>query len=567
MQFINIIFLKQFIKKSKPLMKNKTTVYGILILTLLFAFTHSAFAQVTQQWTAKYSGTGNSVDLPTAMTMDASGNIYVTGQTILTGNTQAFGTVKYNSAGAQEWLATYAGTDANNEMAKSIAVDASGNVYVTGFSATTGAALDIATVKYNSAGVQQWAVRFNGTANGFDEPAKIAVDASGNVYVFGHSAMTGSSSDLVTIKYNSAGVEQWMTKYNGTTNQDEVSTAMAIDGSGNVYVLGKTRVDLFSCAFVTVKYNTSGAQQWVKTYAGPGNSEDTPAALVLDASGNVYVTGTSYGAGPQMDYTTIKYNTAGDQQWVARYNGTENLGDQATALAIDAAGNVYVTGFSESATTMNDIVTIKYNSAGAQQWLQRYNGADNLSDNGNAIAVDASGNVYITGYTVSNASSSDYLTIRYNSAGVQQWLQKYNGAENMSDAANNILIDNTNNVYITGSSSSAATQDDIVTIKYAQSVGITPISSNVPGGFKLSQNYPNPFNPSTKIKFDVAKESFVSLQIYNSLGKEVAVLSNNKLATGSYEADWNAASFPSGIYYARINAGGFTDVKKMMLVK
>lgn len=548
-------------------MKTKTTIYGILILTLLFAFIHSAFSQVTQQWTAKYSGTGNSVDLPTAMTMDASGNTYVTGQTILTGNTQAFGTVKYNSTGAQQWLATYAGTDANNEMAKSIAVDASGNVYVTGFSATTGAALDIATVKYNSAGVQQWAVRFNGTANGFDEPAKIAVDASGNVYVFGHSAMTGSSSDLVTIKYNSAGVEQWMTKYNGTTNQDEVSTAMAIDGSGNVYVLGKTRVDLFSCAFVTVKYNTSGAQQWVKTYAGPGNSEDTPAALVLDASGNVYVTGTSYGAGPQMDYTTIKYNTGGDQQWVARYNGTENLGDQATAVAVDAAGNVFVTGISESAATLNDIVTIKYNSAGAQQWLQKYNGADNLSDNGNAIAVDASGNVYITGYTVSNASSSDYLTIRYNSAGVQQWLQKYNGTDNMSDASSSILVDNINNVYITGSSGSATTQDDIVTIKYAQSVGITSISSTIPNGFKLSQNYPNPFNPATKIKFDITKESFVSLKIYNSLGNEVAVLSNNKLAAGSYEADWNAASFPSGIYYAKITASGFSDVKKLMLVK
>ena len=561
------IFEAVYKKKSKPLMKTKTTIYGILILTLLFAFIHSAFSQVTQQWTAKYSGTGNNVDLPTAMTMDATGNIYVTGQTMLTGGAQAIGTVKYNSEGVQQWIATYAGTDANNEMGKSVAVDASGNVYVTGFSATTGAALDIATVKYNSAGVQQWAVRYNGAGNAFDEGTKVSVDASGNVYVFGHATSAATGIDLVTIKYNSAGVQQWLTTYNGTNNSEEVSASMSIDASGNIYVLGKTRVDVFSTAFVTIKYNNSGVQQWAKIYAGPGNSEDTPTSLVLDAAGNVYSAGTTYGAGPQMDYTVVKYNNAGDQQWVARYNGPENLGDQATAVAVDASGNVYVTGFSESATTMNDIVTIKYNSAGAQQWLQRYNGADNLSDNGNAIAVDASGNVYITGYTVSTASSSDYLTIRYNSAGVQQWLQKYNGAENMSDAANSILVDNTNNVYITGSSSSAATQDDIVTIKYAQSVGITSISSTIPDGFKLSQNYPNPFNPTTKIKFDVAKESFVSLKIYNSLGNEVAVLANNKLAVGTYETDWNAASFPSGIYYARINAGGFTDVKKMMLVK
>lgn len=548
-------------------MKTKQTVFLILFFTLVFAFLNNAFSQVTQQWTAKYSGTGNNVDIPTAMTMDASGNIYVTGQTMLSGNAQAYGTVKYNSSGVQQWLATYSGTDAANEMAKSIAVDAAGNVYVTGYSATTGAALDIATVKYNSAGVQQWAVRYNGSGNAFDEGTKVAVDASGNVYVFGHTTSTGSGIDLVTIKYNSAGVQQWLTTYNGTNNSEEISASMAIDAAGNVYVLGKTRVDLFSTAFVTIKYNNAGVQQWAKVYAGPGNSEDSPAALVLDAAGNVYAAGTTYGAGPQMDYTVIKYNNSGEQQWLARYNGPENLSDQATALAVDASGNVYVTGSSESATTMNDIVTIKYNSAGVQQWLQKYNGADNLADAGNAIAVDGSGNVYVTGFTTSLASSPDYLTIKYNSAGVQQWLQKYNGTDNMADVSNCLLLDNSNNIYVTGTSGSNATLDDIVTIKYTQQVGITPISSNVPSDFKMSQNYPNPFNPSTKIKFDIAKESNVSLVIFDALGKQVAVLANNKLSAGTYEADWNAASFPSGLYYARITAGSFTNVKKMMLVK
>ncbi|MBS1514791.1 MAG: SBBP repeat-containing protein [Bacteroidetes bacterium] len=548
-------------------MKTKPTFFAILLLTLLFAFLHSAFSQVTQQWAARYSGAGNMLDMPMAMTIDASGNVYVTGQSMTTPTVQAIVTVKYNSSGAQQWLAVYSGTEANNEMGKSIAVDGSGNVYVSGFSNSATTGLDIVTIKYNSAGAQQWTVRYNGTANSFDEPAKVLTDAAGNVYVFGQTAMTGSLTDLIVIKYNSAGTELWKATYNGATNQDEVAASMAIDGTGNVYVLGKTRVDVFSTAFVTVKYNAAGTREWAKTYAGPGNSEDTPAMLVLDASGNVYSAGTSYGAGPQMDYAVVKYNNSGTQQWVGRYNGAENLGDQAASVAVDAAGNVYLTGSSESAATMSDIVTVKYNSAGVQQWMQKYNGADNLADVGNSVAVDAAGNVYVTGYTAALASMSDCITIKYNSAGTQQWLQKYNGADNLADASNFIMLDNTNNIYICGSSASNASQDDFVTIKYAQQVGITPISGNVPFDFKMLQNYPNPFNPATKIKFDISKESFVSLVIYNSIGKEVAVLANNNLKAGSYEADWNASSLPSGVYYAKINAGGFSDIKKMMLVK
>src|SRR5207245_295507 len=104
-------------------------------------------------------------------------------------------------------------------------------------------------------------------------------------------------------------------------------------------------------------------QEWVARYNGPGNYEDKATAIALDAAGNVYVTGGSWGSGTDFDYATIKYDSNGNQLWVARYN-SGNGGDSATAIAVDGAGNVYVTGWSSGGSTLIDYATIKYDSNG-----------------------------------------------------------------------------------------------------------------------------------------------------------------------------------------------------------
>jgi hypothetical protein len=143
--------------------------------------------------------------------------------------------------------------------------------------------------------------------------------------------------------------------------------------------------------------------------------------MVVDSSGNVYVTGVSLGSGTFQDYATIKYSSAGQQQWVERYNGPANDVDYATAVAIDDLGNVYVTGASKDLRTGLDYATIKYNSAGQEQWVARYNGPSNRVDRATAIAVDASGNVYVSGESYDFATRYDYATIKYDSAEQEQW--------------------------------------------------------------------------------------------------------------------------------------------------
>jgi len=98
-------------------------------------------------------------------------------------------------------------------------------------------------------------------------------------------------------------------------------------------------------------------------------------------------------------------------------------------------------------------------------------------------------------------------------------------------------------------------------------IGIDPISSEVPGSYTLSQNCPNPFNPSTKIKFDIQKTSYTGLKIYDNLGREIETLVNKQLNPGSYEVEWNASSYPSGVYYYKLTTGGYAETKKMILLK
>ncbi|PYJ00007.1 MAG: hypothetical protein DMF00_09265 [Verrucomicrobia bacterium] len=188
--------------------------------------------------------------------------------------------------------------------------------------------------------------------------------------------------------------EIWVATYNGPANASDFGHSIAVDSPGNVYVTGWSIGTGWD--YATIKYNNSGTQQWVARYNGPGNGDDEGDFIAVDSSGNVYVAGLSTGSGTGWDYATIKYNASGVQQWVTRYNGPAGGNDAPNGMAIDAAGNVYVTGNSLGIGTGYDYATVKYNSSGTQQWVTRYNGPVNGGDYGNAIAVDSSGNVYVT---------------------------------------------------------------------------------------------------------------------------------------------------------------------------
>ncbi|MBL7883029.1 MAG: SBBP repeat-containing protein [Bacteroidia bacterium] len=444
------------------------------LLCLIVLFSSSfVYSQVNIQWQQRYTSAGSNVDRAEDMVVDAAGNVYVTGLGQGTSGGFDYITIKYDNNGTELWVAQYNGPGGGLDQAHAIAVDAVGNVYVTGWSyggGTTG--FDYATVKYNSAGVQQWVARYNNTTNGTDEAFDVAVDNSGNVYVTGTSDGSGTNSAATTVKYNSAGAQQWANRFNGAGGGIDVAYAIFVDKvTGESYVTGYAfQSAAASYDYVTIKYNTAGAQQWATQYNGPDSKYDEARAIDVDASGNVYVTGYSQTSVlTNYDYATVKYNSAGVQQWAQRYNGTGNDLDRANAIKLDASGNVLVTGKSVGAgTAAEDIVTIKYNNAGAQQWLMRYNGVSNGYDEGKSVTTDALGAVYVTGYSFTTGANNDYTTIKYDVAGNQEWITKLNGTGNNADQAAAIGIDAIGNIYVSGLSRGAGSNEDYLTVKYCQ---------------------------------------------------------------------------------------------------
>lgn len=630
----------------------KLFIFILLLIT-------SIHAQVFQEWVSRYNGATNNYDEATDIIVDNSGNVYVTGYTKVAALNEDYATIKYNSTGVALWMQTYNGpsTGTSYDDSYSIAVDLSGNVYITGYSRST-SNYDIATIKYNSLGVQQWVQRYNGPANADDGGTSIAVDATGNVYITGESRGSGSSQDYITIKYNTSGILLWEARYNGTGNGDDVAQSLVIDNSGNVYITGKSYGGSTNTDYATVKYDSNGIQQWFSRYNAGGPAVDNAHSIAIDNSGNVYVTG--YSSGNDRDYLTIKYNSSGVLQWLQRYNGTGNGFDEAWGIAVDALGNVYVTGESVGNVGTNDYLTVKYNVTGIQQWVARYNGPANSIDIAHALALDSLGNIYVTGQSSGSSSNRDYTTLKYNSSGVQQWEARYNGPGNSVDHGKAITVGAFGNVYVTGLSRGSNNIEDYATLKYIQQpysptnlsalaissskinlnwndnagnetgfkierstnggstwniistlnpnviaftdsslasnslyhyrvfaynqsgnsgysniafdttswpVGIIANNNELPKEFNLSQNFPNPFNPVTNISFDLPKESFVKLVVYNSLGKEVLILANQDLKAGSYKVDWDASIYSSGVYFYKLDAGSYVETKKMILIK
>ncbi len=465
----------------------KTIIYSILFLVVSNS--------VQSQWIQRYNGTGNTDDIAYSTAVDTSGNVYVTGKSKGIGTGFDYATIKYNSTGVQQWVARYNGLWNNSDIPTSIAVDGSGNVYVTGGSADTLTSIDYATVKYNSSGVQQWVIRYNGPGNGIDWANAISVDGSGNVYVTGSSTGTTTKRDFATIKYNSSGVLQWIQRFNGPVNSDDVANSISLDGSGNVYVAGGGLESNASTDYAVIKYNNSGVQQWVRRYNGQRSSADIISAMTVDGFGNVYVTGRSRVA--TIDYLTIKYNTNGDLLWSNVYNGTGNYEDMASSVKVDVPGNVYVTGQSYGSVSNFDYVTLKLNSSGVQQWVQRYNGTGNGSDCATSLAIDATGNAYVTGKSW-GGSNDDYVTLKYNSSGIQQWVQIYNGTGNGDDRAAAVLLNKTGNVYVTGRSKGTGIYFDYATLKYLNgnaptvlpSISVTPVQINAGSSIGITgQNF------------------------------------------------------------------------------
>ena len=434
----------------------KTFLIVLLLLSCVFIF-----AQLNPWlWATKAGGMGG--DLCQGIAVDASGNSYVTGgfegtaifgsTTLESGGSQDIFVAKLDNRGNWLWAKKAGGTD--SDYGYGIAVDASGNSYVTGYfysaTATFGSTTltnngfaNIFIAKLDSSGNWLWAKNAGYSGCGTSGNG-IAVDASGNIYVtgdFSGSATFGSitltsngDSDIFIAKLDSSGNWLWAKNAGGTDY--DYGQGIAVDASGNSYVTGyfESTTATFGSTTLTssgfsdifvAKLDSSGNWLWIKNAGGTDYYEG--CGIAVDTSGNSYVIGWFEGSATfgsatltsngDDDIFVTKLDSSGNWLWAKKAGGTDYY--EGCGIAVDASGNSYITGFfSDSATfgsttlTSNgycDIFIAKLDSSGNWLWAQNAGGTG--SDWGHGIAVDAIGNSYVTGYFFSTAATFGNITI------------------------------------------------------------------------------------------------------------------------------------------------------------
>jgi uncharacterized delta-60 repeat protein len=424
----------------------------------------------TAAWLARFENpdTGGGGETPAAMALDPWGNIIVTGTRCGYASPGDYTTVKYDPEGNQLWVRNFEGPAGGSDGAMGLAVDRAGNILVTGGSEGAGTESDYLTVKYDPDGVEVWVARYDGPEGGMDTAGVVVVDSMGNAYVTGSSEGPGTEGDALTIKYDPDGNEIWTARYNGPANAWDRGVSLAVDGHGNVYITASSTGD-----YATIKYGPNGNEVWAARYNGPDGREDVPVALVLDTAGNVFVTGSSEGDATRDDFLTVKYDPDGSEVWTARLSTPGGCWDNPTAMAVDASGDVYITGQSGGCEYRS--ITVKYGPDGSELWSAVYDSHDLFRPT--AIVLDPSRSAYITGslynypYSACGDPRGDFLTLKYDWQGTQVWEILYDGPfigfrDDGSDSPAALVLDGSGDLYVTGRSESQGTGYDFATIKY-----------------------------------------------------------------------------------------------------
>ncbi len=487
----------------------------------------------------------------TGVHVDNDLNVYVTGwiRSLETGID--FIAIKYNSEGQELWSSQY---DNTNDFAQYSFLDQADNLYITGYSQSH-TNDNYTTVKYHSDGTIEWSAQYDGPAKAADYPVAIVVDEFGNVIVTGVSYGMPTIRDYATVKYNKYGIEQWVARYSDPYDQHPYD--LVLDRIGNIYVTGYTSVPYVGKVFATVKYNPDGIQQWIAKYNESGSSEFIATSLAQDLQGNIFVVGAYSNFETNRDILTIKYDSDyGEILWYKKFNRYGNSYDFASHSCVDIEGNICILG--SSLNSKRYLVTIKQNTEGNQKWVSYYVEPVSSTIYPRGIVTDKSGNIYIIGYHLGKGS----IIIKYDSNGNQLWETKYGQDSNSLEEIQSIAIDDKENVYVVYTSFIDSLYS-ITTIKYSQ----YPQKRSENFSFMLQQNFPNPFNSGTKISYSIPQESFVTLKIYDILGREVATIVNEENQIGNYEINFDAKNLTSGIYFYKLQAGSLIETKKMVLMK
>ena len=445
----------------------KKLLLGALSLTALNSVSQTSGAISNVAWTQYFSERSNIANVPSAI--DAGNNVYQTGYTYSTASNQNATTIKYDAVGTFQFSISY--DNGGQDNSKAIILDASGNFYITGESDGVGTGRDIFTAKYTALGMLVWVKRFNGVANANDVGNAITLDPSGNVFITGYTTNSLGNRDYVSIGYSAGGTQLFAVTFAGAGNGNDEAIAIAYNSS-RLYITGTSVNASGNSDLVTLRLNpTTGATVWSKSENGTANSNDVAYALIADGN-DVLIVGSISNTTTGNDYITVKYNGNNGNTLFNKVYDFINSNNIATALVKDATGNYAVTGISLNGT-IYEYHTILYNNAGTQQWVNKTTTGLTYSSAMPQIATDPIANhFYICGQKL--GVNSDIFVYQITPGGNKTWEELVNGAQNGQDAAVDLVVNTTGDIYVAGACINSTAKFDYATIKINQTPIVFP---------------------------------------------------------------------------------------------
>jgi Fibronectin type III domain len=420
---------------------------------------------------------GGDFDRAAAIATDSAGNTYVGGSAESRDGAHPFIVIKLGPDGTRQWTARYNGSRGGTlSEARAVAVDSAGNIYAAGYiddGVIFSPNFDYLVVKFGPDGVQRWAQRYNGPGDNNDFPTQVVVDAAGNAIVTGYSY--GQGYDWATLKFSPDGALLWERRHTGPGNSDDRAMDMGLLPNGNLVVSGivQNRGDGMTNDAETIAYSPAGAVVWRATFTDTALSHEQVAALDIDSSGRVTITGTTAeNASPYVFPfpLTLRYDAGGSLLQTIRSDG-------GSSVDVTPAGGFYVAG---ALTALDASTVARFDAAGNRVWAAPLTVADREALQTAFVAAHASGMVTVAAtVTDTSTGNGDYLTIRFDADGRELWRHRFSGLNDpgQHDFVAGLAVDSADAALVTGTTwndyvSSGGTATDIDTLKFA--AGATP---------------------------------------------------------------------------------------------
>ncbi len=488
--------------------------------------------------------------------------------------------VKLDMSGALHWTTTVGGSIIDEAYSIIQTADGGYAVAATTLSFGTGRN-DMYVLRLDANGTLKWSRTIGGSMA--ERALSITRTTDGGLAVAGATDSFGAGSgDMYIVKLDSSGVLQWSRTLGAVSADIPLSIIQTADGgyalAGYTFSFGAGQNDVY-----IVKLDSSGTLQWNRTVGG--TNYDYGQSIIQTADGGYAVAGytQSFGAG-NYDTYIVKLDSSGTLQWNRTIGGT-NV-DYAYSVIQTAGGGFAVVGSTRSFGAGNDdVYIVKLDATGTLQWSKTFGGI--AEDAARSIVQTADGGFVVAGYTRSfGAGNADVYILKLDSSGTTCG----NSTTPTSTVTTPTPTVDAPSPTVTTPASTVTPPSPTVgsggmAVLICTTVGIERGAHEPPDGFALHQNYPNPFpakggsrpnrwlagasggNPATTISFSLPFTSFVSLKVFDALGREVTTLLSEQLSAGTYSQTWDAADLPSGVYFYRLDAAGFTQTKRMLLLR